>query len=116
MASVNVNFHSAAIICFLRGFLNKSLFTWYETEINTITSMNELGLSHQYLIDAVFRTNIKMIPALVFWCLLLTQYKCLISNHAGGEEQAGLDYSEINYIGEVQPGKCLQPRPPRALP
>ena len=39
MASVNVNFHSAAIICFLRGFLNKSLFTWYETEINTITSM-----------------------------------------------------------------------------
>ena len=78
--------------------------------------VKELGLSHQYLIDAVFRTNIKMIPALVFWCLLLTQYKCLISNHAGGEEQAGLDYSEINYIGEVQPGKCLQPRPPRALP
>ena len=46
--------------------------------------MQELELSHQYLIDAVFRANIKMISALSFVLIADTiQAFDTLSNHAG---------------------------------
>ena len=64
--------------------------------------MQDLGLSHQYLNDAVFRTNIKLISALGFVPIANTiQAFDALSNHTGVEEQAVLDYFETNYIGEL---------------
>ena len=64
--------------------------------------MQDLGLSHQYLNDAVFRTNIKLISALGFVPIADTiQAFDALSNHTGVEEQAVLDYFETNYIGEL---------------
>ena len=37
-----------------------------------------------------------------------------LCNHAGNQEQAILDYFEINYIGELRRGRRLQPRFPHA--
>ena len=55
--------------------------------------VQELGLSHQYLNDAVFCTNIKLISALGFVHVADTiQAFDALSNHAGVEEQAVLDY------------------------
>ena len=75
--------------------------------------VQELGLSHQYLNDAVFRTNVKMISALSFVPIADTiQAFDALSNHAGVEEQTVLDYFEINYIGELLRGRHLEPRYP----
>ena len=61
--------------------------------------MQELGLSYQYLNDAVFHTNVKMISALSFVPIADTiQAFDALSNHAGVEEQAVLDYFETNYM------------------
>ena len=61
--------------------------------------VQELGLSHQYLYDAVLRTNIKMISALSFVPIADTiQAFDALSNHAGVKEQAVLNYIETNYV------------------
>ena len=53
--------------------------------------VQELGLSHQYLNKAVFRTNIKMISALSFVLIADTiQAFDTLSNHADIEEQADM--------------------------
>ena len=58
--------------------------------------MQKLGLSHQYLNDAEFRTNIKTISTLSFVPIADTiQPFDALSNHAGVEEQAVLDYFQI---------------------
>ena len=68
--------------------------------------VQELGLSHQYLNDAVLRTNIKMNSALSFVPIADTiQAFDALSNHAGVEKQAVLDYFETNYIGEIRRGR-----------
>ena len=65
--------------------------------------MPKLGLSHQYLNDAVFRTNIKMISPISCVPIADTiQAFDALSNHAGAEEQAVLDCFETNYIGELR--------------
>ena len=78
--------------------------------------MQELGVLHQYLDDVVFRTNTKMISALRFVRIADTiQAFDALSNHAGVEEQAVLDYFETNYIGKLRRGRRLEPRYPHAL-
>ena len=78
--------------------------------------MQELGLSHQYLNHAVLCTNIKMTSALSFVPIAdITQAFEGLSNHAGVEEQAVLDYFEANYIGELRRGEFLEPRYPHTL-
>ena len=73
--------------------------------------VQELGLSHQYLNDAEFRTNIKTISTLSFVPIADTiQPFDALSNHAGVEEQAVLDYCETNYIGKLRRGRRLEPR------
>ena len=58
--------------------------------------VQELGLSHQYLNDAEFRTNIKTISTLSFVPIADTiQPFDALNNHAGVEEQAVLDYFQI---------------------
>ena len=78
--------------------------------------MQELGQSHQYLNDAMFRTNIKVISALSFVPIADTiQAFDALSNHAGVEEQSVLDYFETNYIGKIRRGRRLEPRYPHTL-
>ena len=78
--------------------------------------MQELGLSHQYLNDLVFRTNVKMISDLSFVRIADTiQAFDALSDHAGVEEQAVLDYFEKNCIGELRRGRRLEPRYPHTL-
>ena len=78
--------------------------------------VQELGLSHQYLNDAMFRTNVKMISALTFVPIADTiQAFDALSNHAGVEEQAVSDYFETNHTGELRRGRRLEPRYPHTL-
>ena len=78
--------------------------------------VQEFGLSHQYLNDAVFRTNVKMISALSCVPIADTiQSFDALSNHNGVEEQAVLDYFEANYIGELRRGARLGIRYPHTL-
>ena len=75
--------------------------------------VQELGLSHQYLNDTLFHTNIKMFSALSFVPIADTvQAFVALSNHAVVEEQAVLDYFETNYIGKLRRGRRLEPRYP----
>ena len=70
--------------------------------------MQELELSHQYLIDAVFRANIKMISALSFVPIADTiQAFDTLRNHAG-VEQTLLDYFETNYTSKFRRGSCFE--------
>ena len=65
-----------------------------------------MGQSHQYLNDAVLRTNIKMILALSFVPIADTiQAFDVLNNHTGVEEQVVLDYFETNYIGKLRRGR-----------
>ena len=78
--------------------------------------VQEFGLSHQYLNDAVFRTNVKMISALSFVPIADTIRAFDASrNHAGVEEQAVLDYFETNYIGKLRRGRRFKPSYPHTL-
>ena len=78
--------------------------------------VQKLGLSHQYLNDAVFHTNVKVISALSFMPIAdKIQAFDALNNHAGVEKQAVLDYFERNYIGELQCGRRLEPRYPHTL-
>ena len=71
--------------------------------------VQELGLSHQCLNDAVFRTNIKVISSLSFVPIAdTTQAIDALSNHSSVGEQAVLDYFETNYIGELRRGRRLE--------
>ena len=78
--------------------------------------VQKLGLLHQYLNDAVFHTNVKVISALSFMPIAdKIQAFDALNNHAGVEKQAVLDYFERNYIGEFQCGRRLEPRYPHTL-
>ena len=64
---------------------------------NIYRGVQELRLSHQYLNDAAFCINIKMISALSFVPAADTiQAFDAFSNRAGVEEEAVLDYFETN--------------------
>ena len=83
---------------------------------NIYRRVQELRLSHQYLNDAVFCRNIKMILALSFVNIADTiQAFDDLSNHAGVEEEAVLHYFKRNYIGELPRGTRLEPRYPHTL-
>ena len=78
--------------------------------------MQELGLSNEYLNDVVFRTNAKIISALSLLPITGTiKVFDALSNYAGVEEKAVLDYFEKNYIGELRRGRRLEPRYPHTL-
>ena len=68
------------------------------------------GLQEQYLVDEVFRTNIRMIAALAFVPLgdIITAFEEL-SQHCEGNEDHILDYFEVNYIGELRRGRRRNP-------
>ena len=64
----------------------------------------------------LFPANIKMISALSFVPIADTiQAFEVLSNHAGLEEQAVLDYFETNYIAKLPRGRRLEPRYPHTL-
>ena len=68
------------------------------------------GLQEQYLVDEVFRTNIRMIAALAFVLLddIIPAFEAL-SQHCEGNEDHILDYFEVNYIGEMRRGRRRNP-------
>ena len=66
---------------------------------NVFRLVQDIGLQQNYLMNQLFRGNIRMIPALSF---VLFQDVILafdeLCNHCGIDEQAVLDYFETNYI------------------
>ena len=74
------------------------------------------GLQLQYSNDAVFRENIRMIPALAFVPIADTQQSFnALAQHCVGNEQGILDYFETNYIGEFRRGRWRDPLFPHVL-
>ena len=70
---------------------------------NVYRRVQQEGLSHLYLNDDAFRTNIRMTDAITFVPIAVTiQAFEEFSNHAGNQEQVIMDYFESNYIGELR--------------
>ena len=70
---------------------------------NVYRRVQQEGLSHLYLNDDAFRTNICMTDAINFVPIAVTiQAFEEFFNHAGNQEQVIMDYFESNYIGELR--------------
>ena len=83
---------------------------------NVYRRVQQEGLSHLYLNDDAFRTNIRMISAISFVPIADTiQAFDELSNHAGNQKQVILDYFESNYIGELPRNRRLPPRLPHTM-
>ena len=70
---------------------------------NVYRRVQQEELSHLYLNDDAFRTNIRMTYAINFVPIAVTIHAFEeFSNHAGNQEQVIMDYFESNYIGELR--------------
>ena len=70
---------------------------------NVRKRVQDEGMSQLYMNDEQFRTNMRMIRALSFVPIGdTTQVFNALSNQTGNEKQVILDYSESNYMGELQ--------------
>ena len=83
---------------------------------NVFRRVRDTRLQQNYLIDPLFRGNIRTIPAISFVpfqdVILAFDELC---NHCGIDEQPVLDYFETNYIGELRRDRGLLPFFPHEL-
>ena len=80
---------------------------------NVFRRLQDIGLKQTYLPDLLFRSNIRMIPALSFFpvqnVILIFDELC---NYRAIDEHPAPDYSETKDIAELQKGQRLLPLSP----